>query len=289
MRCREERSFERASRRRACAQQNGVTYTKPTYNAATISGALYQSYAARFPSGALSTAAATTGGIGDVSGTSSGSASQLWYSQNIGPVHVLVLNAYAPYVPGTPQYAFALADLAAVNRAVTPWLIVMHHAPLYTTYWVHYKDSECFKEIYESLYAAYGVDFVISGHVHAYERSHPVYKYQRDACGPVYLSLGDGGNVEGPYRSFVDDVDLLSSGYSWTNGSWVQAPGSTNITYCASQQSQTLSKNLAGTTFAGGVTRSATGPGTSGNEFSAAFDTSMWGPRCDTHVRRHAT
>ena len=28
-------------------------------------------------------------------------------------------------------------------------------------------------------------------------------RYQLDTCGPMYLTVGDGGNVEGPYRNFV--------------------------------------------------------------------------------------
>ena len=27
-----------------------------------------------------------------------------------------------------------------------------------------------------------------------------MYKYSKDSCGPTYLTIGDGGNVEGPYR-----------------------------------------------------------------------------------------
>ena len=46
----------------------------------------------------------------------------------------------------------------------------------------------------------YGVDLVLNGHVHAYERTHPMYKYKPDTCGPIYITIGDGGNVEGPYR-----------------------------------------------------------------------------------------
>ena len=51
----------------------------------------------------------------------------------------------------------------------------------------------------------WNVDFVIAGHVHAMERSRPMYNYQMNTCGPVYLLLGDGGNVEGPYRQFIDE------------------------------------------------------------------------------------
>ena len=30
-------------------------------------------------------------------------------------------------------------------------------------------------------------------HVHAYERSNRVYKYQVDPCGPIHITIGDGG------------------------------------------------------------------------------------------------
>jgi hypothetical protein len=39
---------------------------------------------------------------------------------------------------------------------------------------------------------------------HAYERSKPVFNATVDACGPVHVSVGDGGNVEGLYNKFVD-------------------------------------------------------------------------------------
>lgn len=32
-------------------------------------------------------------------------------------------------------------------------------------------------------------------------------RYQLNTCGPSYVALGDGGNVEGVYRNFVDEVD----------------------------------------------------------------------------------
>ena len=182
---------------------SGLSYASGQY--------AFQSWSARFPNANQlaaynpATNASSAGTFGDIT-------SNIYWSQNIGPVHVLVLQAYYPYAPGTPQYAFAVNDLKNVNRAVTPWLFVMHHAPLYTTYEKHYKDAECFKSIYETLYLNYGVDFVLSGHVHAYERSHPLYQYKINQCGPVYLSVGDGGNIEGPYRNYVDDIDPATKG-----------------------------------------------------------------------------
>ena len=79
--------------------------------------------------------------------------------------------------------------IAAVNRGLTPWLVVMFHAPFYHTYYSHYKEMECFRAVYEPLFLSYGVDLVISGHVHSYERTHPMYQYQVRAlpsvCGPA--------------------------------------------------------------------------------------------------------
>ena len=51
----------------------------------------------------------------------------------------------------------------------------------------------------EPLLYKYGVDVVLSGHVHAYERVEPVLNGCLNECGPVYLNLGDGGNYEGTY------------------------------------------------------------------------------------------
>ena len=42
-----------------------------------------------------------------------------------------------------------------------------------------------------------------SGHIHAYERTFPVNNYQLDQCGPRYLTMGDGGNIEGLYKTFA--------------------------------------------------------------------------------------
>jgi hypothetical protein len=58
----------------------------------------------------------------------------------------------------------------------------------------------------EDLLYSYGVDVVFSGHVHAYERCNRVYNYTLDASGPVYITVGDGGNIEQIEISHADDV-----------------------------------------------------------------------------------
>lgn len=154
-------------------------------------------------------------------------------------MHVTILNTLLPYIAGTPQHTWAVADLAAVNRTQTPWLIVLHHSacsrrraaqgdvpdfaplsralppchvpvPIYHTYAQPYKSCECFRAVFEPIYSQYGVDFVVQGHVHSYERSHPVYNYVVTPTAPVYLQVGDGGSDEGLTRSFIDGVDSAS-------------------------------------------------------------------------------
>jgi acid phosphatase type 7 len=170
----------------------------------------FQSYSTRVPHGALPPAQ-----WGDIYGNQ-------YYSQNLGPVHVVVLNNYIPFHTASPQYAFFVADMAAMDRSVTPWLVVAFHASAYHTYVAHYKEMDCFLSIYEPLFMQYRVDFIFQGHVHAYERTHPVFQYERHTCGPVYVTIGDGGNIEGPYRNYVDDVVTGSNGITYCEAMWSQ-------------------------------------------------------------------
>lgn len=58
---------------------------------------------------------------------------------------------------------------------------------------------------YEQLLIKHRVDLVFNGHVHSYERSKPVVNNKLSECGPVHLIVGDGGNIEGIYKDFIND------------------------------------------------------------------------------------
>ena len=47
---------------------------------------------------------------------------------------------------------------------------------------------------YEPLWNMYGVDLLLFGHVHAYERTNPVANYTADptGCAPTYITIGEG-------------------------------------------------------------------------------------------------
>ncbi|KAK9824485.1 hypothetical protein WJX72_010710 [[Myrmecia] bisecta] len=134
----------------------------------------------------------------------SGSPSPLYYSVDVGPAHLIQLTNYDDWAPGSPQHQWLVKDLATYNRTKTPWLVANWHAPWYSSYTKHYKETECMRQAMEDLLYDAGVDLVLAGHLHEYERTNPVLDYKVDACGPVHITVGAGGNVEGLYQTFID-------------------------------------------------------------------------------------
>lgn len=139
---------------------------------------------------------------------SSGSTSPLWYSIKRASAHIIVLSSYSAYGKYTPQYQWLEEELPKVNRSETPWLIVLVHSPWYNSYNYHYMEGETMRVMYEPWFVQFKVDLVFAGHVHAYERSERISNVGynilngkctpiRDQSAPVYITIGDGGNLEG--------------------------------------------------------------------------------------------
>nr|GME06592.1 purple acid phosphatase 23 [Ipomoea batatas] len=152
-------------------------------------GVTFQSYLTRF----------------SVPSKESGSTSNFYYSFNAGGVHFIMLSAYVDYNRTGAQYSWLLEDLKKLDRSITPWLVAAWHSPWYNSYSSHYQEFECMRLEMEEVLYQYGVDIVFSGHVHAYERMNRVYNYTLDPCGPVYIIVGDGGNIEKVDVDFADD------------------------------------------------------------------------------------
>ncbi|ORY15350.1 Metallo-dependent phosphatase-like protein [Clohesyomyces aquaticus] len=141
-----------------------------------------------------------------------------WYSFEYGMVHITMIDtetdfANAPDQPGgsaglnsgpfggaNQQLDFLAADLASVDRTVTPWVIVGGHRPWYTTGTGQCKPCQA---AFEPLLYKYGVDLAIFGHVHNSQRFLPVNNSVADPRGmndpkaPMYIVAGGAGNIEG--------------------------------------------------------------------------------------------
>src|SRR5579871_2527630 len=118
----------------------------------------------------------------------SGGLGNFWYSFDYGMVHFVVFNTETdfpnapdepggegaenagPFAPPGTQLAWLEKDLASVNRKKTPWIIVGGHRPWYVS------TTECLEcqAAFEPLFIKYGVDLVLHGHKHFYERQSAV-------------------------------------------------------------------------------------------------------------------
>eukprot|EP00755_Sulcionema_specki_P006444 Sspe_Gene.35491::Locus_17189_Transcript_1_1_Confidence_1.000_Length_2057::g.35491::m.35491 len=123
--------------------------------------------------------------------------SQYW-SMEVGGAHLISLNSYTDFTVGSPQYEWLLKDLASVDRTRTPWLIVGLHAPWYNSNTHHHDEKEetGMRQVLEPVFHKYEVDLLFCGHVHAYERMHPVLNNKTTPGAMTEINIGDGGNRE---------------------------------------------------------------------------------------------
>ena len=95
-----------------------------------------------------------------------------FFSFDVGMAHVVSLNCYSRTNTTSVQYLWLESDLAGLNRTLTPWVIVLVHCPFYSTNDHHYHEwqTDDMQDSMEPLFYKYGVNIVIAGHVHAYQR-----------------------------------------------------------------------------------------------------------------------
>ena len=113
-----------------------------------------------------------------------------WYGYDWGAAHILVLDTEQPFGPGTEQYKFAQADLAAHQNAA--FRTVVAHIPPYSSTSA-ISSSEPVQQLVP-LFQQQRVSLVLSGNSHNYERSHPLINGVSAAGGVTYVVTGAGGN-----------------------------------------------------------------------------------------------
>ncbi|MHA1200622.1 MAG: fibronectin type III domain-containing protein [Candidatus Heimdallarchaeaceae archaeon] len=117
-----------------------------------------------------------------------------YYSFNLGPVHFVGLHTLWNGAPdNTPeQAAWLISDLESHQEY--NWTIIMMHTPPFSSFVRYYQGEYDFlNETFVPIFEQYGVDLVMTGHEHAYER------LQKNNV--TYIISGGGG-------SRLVDIDL---------------------------------------------------------------------------------
>jgi calcineurin-like phosphoesterase family protein/K319-like protein/purple acid phosphatase-like protein len=104
-----------------------------------------------------------------------------YWSFDYGPAHVIVLDEYVTYAPGSAQYTWLTNDLASTTK---PWKILVSHEPGWSAGGGHANNTDLQNYI-QPLCEQYGVDFVINGHNHYYSRA--------VVNGVQHITTGGGG------------------------------------------------------------------------------------------------
>jgi len=136
-----------------------------------------------------------------------------------GNARVIIMDTdHFSYSVGSNQYNFVISQLqqASQNSAIK-WIIISLHKQMYTSPNTCSasscsntgSDATNLRNIYHPKFDQYGVDVVLDGHVHNYQRTYPI-KYDSgspsspiktcsntisygDCAGQIYVTVGTGG------------------------------------------------------------------------------------------------
>ncbi|KAF2020392.1 Metallo-dependent phosphatase [Aaosphaeria arxii CBS 175.79] len=184
--------------------------------------------------------------------TESGGTGNFWYSFDNGMTHFIQLDTETDLGHGfigpdevggsegqgsgpfnitmDAQTTWLEADLKAINRSITPWIVVAGHRPWYLSH-TNNSGTICWtcKDVFEPLLIKYNVDLVISGHAHVYERQAPLANGVVDKAelnnpiSPWYITNGMGGHYDGldalqdPRQNYSRyGLDTSNATYAWS-------------------------------------------------------------------------
>lgn len=153
---------------------------------------------------------------------------KLWYSTDIGQTHFVMFSTEVFFsdelnVEKMLEWVKDDLDKANMRRSAVPWIVAMGHRPMYCS--TENVSEDCRRQrksvvrsALEDLFYDAGVDLVISGHIHDYERTWPVYRKRvvqynyKEPIAPVHILIGTLGsaykidkssNIEGHVAAFV--------------------------------------------------------------------------------------
>jgi acid phosphatase type 7 len=135
-----------------------------------------------------------------------------WWSYNFGNVHFTATSSEHNYTTGSPQWEWIKQDLAKAAKmraeGTIAWIIVGFHRPAYSSdqdEWSSHKPGAPLLKYLEPFFMEYGVDVVLTGHMHCYETTWPVNNGTviskgvdgtfTNPAAPIYVVQGTAGAV----------------------------------------------------------------------------------------------
>lgn len=144
-----------------------------------------------------------------------------WYSKRLGPVLFIGLDSTRA---GDPvQQAWLEQTLAA---ATAPWKIVTMHHPMYSAGWHGFNAAA--RDAFQASLERYGVQLVLAGHDHDYQRSRPI-------DGVTYIVSGAAAKLRPTGRASFTAVSWSALHFLdlavWDDRLTIQAIGQDGLAY----------------------------------------------------------
>lgn len=123
-----------------------------------------------------------------------------WYTFRYGDVAFVALNMNTAYGSGSAQHTAVEGWIKQARADGVRWVVPYFHQPAYSS-GSHGSDMGI-RGAYEPMFDKYGVDLVLQGHDHNYQRSYPMNASQKvDSCksvckdvtGRIWVVTGGGG------------------------------------------------------------------------------------------------
>jgi hypothetical protein len=179
---------------------------------------------------------------------------EAYYAFDYGQIHFVCLDSYdSDRDVGGDMLTWLGNDLAANSQ---PWLIAFWHHPPYTK-GSHDSDGEGalidMRENALPILESYGVDLVLSGHSHSYERSFYLNGHHDDSdtlVGSMLIDNGDGReNGDGAYTRAAGSDDGAVYIVAGSSGKVSSAPLDHPAMYISLEELGSLVVDVEGTTM----------------------------------------
>jgi aldose sugar dehydrogenase len=137
--------------------------------------------------------------------------SREYYSFNRQNVHFIAISTEVPYEAGSKQYSFVERDLQKSSSDPNiKWIVVFYHRLAYTS--PALIDSiALIRDTYHPLFEKYGVDLVMQGHSHNYQRTFPILYNATNSLKPIVTDK----NTTNYYNPKGQIFTITGTGGTW--------------------------------------------------------------------------